>query len=201
MSKKINFKIVEGSYGTDVDFEQLKKDYLNPNVYVDDILKKHNISRREYRNLKARLAEETGVSRKPSNLRGHSSFIGVVKYISQDPLTQKYRVAKFVDGVLRHFGRYESLEDAINVRNKLAKNNWDWEYYINKIKPHYFSTKLDEKEDDVMNEFRKDYLNGMPVHELMSKYGLTKHRYYQLSTSIKHETGLLRKPTRQKVSI
>lgn len=195
MGDRPNFRIIDGDkWNSHVDFEELKKDYLNPDVYVGDILAKHNISRGEYYRLRKRLVEETGIPIKPSNLKGGSPIINVTQYITQDPLTQKYRVAKYVGGILRHYGRYKTLEEAIRVRDVLIEENWDYSFYEEKIKPHYFHARQHEKKDDVLADFKKDYLEGMSIKELMKKYGLSKYHYYQLSTSIKHELGLTRKP-------
>nr|WP_295161827.1 hypothetical protein [uncultured Methanobrevibacter sp.] len=36
-----------------------------------------------------------------------------------------YRVSKSFDGELKHFGHYNSLDEAISIRDELIKNNWD----------------------------------------------------------------------------
>ena len=36
-----------------------------------------------------------------------------------------YRVSKSINGELKSFGHYKTLEEAISVRDKLIKNNWD----------------------------------------------------------------------------
>jgi len=200
MGDKLTFRIVEGDqWNSDVDFEQLKLDYLNPDLLVNDILKKHNISRGEYYRLRGRIVEETGVPIKPSSLRGGCAIVGIAKHISQDPLSQKYRVAKYLNGMLKHFGRYKTLEEAIRVRDVMIDHDWDYDWYLENIKPHYFHARQHEKMTDVMADFKKDYMSGMTMHELMKKYGLSTYNYTQLSTSIKHEMGLTRKPVRVKL--
>ena len=36
-----------------------------------------------------------------------------------------YRISKSINGELKNFGHYNSLDEAISVRNELIKNNWD----------------------------------------------------------------------------
>ena len=45
------------------------------------------------------------------------------KYIVE--VGNSFRISKMIDGKLCHFGHYDSLEKAIEVRDKLIKNNWD----------------------------------------------------------------------------
>lgn len=190
-----NFRIVEGSEDS-IDFEELKKDYLNPNICVDDILAKHGITRKKYLRLRRKLVEDTGVPVKPFKVHGKPQIRGIMEHITQDPLSQKYRVAKYFNGILRHYGRYKTLEEAVYVRDLMEENNWDVDFYENSIKPHYFKNRQDEEKDEVYMEFKSDYLNGVPMNVLLKKYGLSKYRYHQLSTSLKHEYGLSRKPLR-----
>ena len=188
-----NFRFVEDTTPK-VDMDELIKDYLNPNISVDDILKKHHISKNEYLRLRPQLVEKTGESRKPSYHGGKSTIKDVAKHITQDPLSKKYRVQKTINGVLKHFGRYETLEEAMRVRNVLMDMNWDREFYLKHIKPHYFKKFPHLNKSEVMSEFEEDYLSGMFGKDLMEKYGLSPYRYANLSISIKHKYGLSRKP-------
>ena len=190
----INFRIVEGNKReNNIDFEQLKLDYLDPKCTVAQLLKKHNITLGEYYRQKERIVEETGVPIKPFQGK-KSPFIQCKQYITQDPLSKKYRVAKMVKGILKHFGRYNTLQEAVRVRDVLIDHNWDYDYYLKNIKPHYFKEFPLSSRDDVMDDFEKDYLDGMTGRELCEKYGLSRHHYRNLSTSIKHKHGLLKKP-------
>ena len=196
LKQKPNFRVVEGEIHPDVDFEELKKDYLDSEMYVDDLLKKHNISLREYHRLRKRLVEETGVPVKISNANKCSCVSNVEKHISQDPLTLKYRVGKWIDGKFVRFGWYKTLDDAIRVRNVMMDHDWDKDYYIENIKPHYFTAMSDCDENTMMSEFKSDFMDGVPISTLLKKYGLTKYRYHQLASSVKLEYGLTRKPRR-----
>lgn len=37
----------------------------------------------------------------------------------------KFRISKFFNGGITHFGYYDSLDEAISIRDKLIKNDWD----------------------------------------------------------------------------
>ena len=192
-----NFRFVEDTTPR-VDMDELIKDYLNPLTSVDDILRKHNLSRNEYLRLRPQLVEKTGEPRKLSFHGGKSTIKDVSKHITQDPLSQKYRVQKTINGVLKHFGRYDTLEEATRVRDVLMDMNWDREFYFNYIKPHYFKRFPTSRRDEVLCNFERDFLNGMSVKELRGKYGLSPYHYNNLSTSIKHKYGLSRKPQKVK---
>lgn len=199
MTDKPRFRWVEGDkWATDIDFEELKMDYLNPQITVDEILKKHNISRNEYRRLRNRLVEETGVPVKPSTHGGKPKIHNSREYITYDSLAQKFRVSKYIKGMLRHYGRYKTLEEAQRVRDVMIEHDWDWEYYWEYIKPSYFTNFPLASREEVMDDFEKDYLDGMTGKELMKKYGLSPHYLHTLSISIKHKHGLMRKPTKVK---
>lgn len=47
------------------------------------------------------------------------------KYITK--VGNSFRISKLIDGELKHFGHYSSLEDAIEIRDKLIENGWDGE--------------------------------------------------------------------------
>ena len=40
-------------------------------------------------------------------------------------VNEYYRISKSINGELKNFGHYNTLEEAISVRNQLIKNNWD----------------------------------------------------------------------------
>ena len=195
MKDKPRFRIIDGDKWTsDVDFEQLKIDYLNPTITVDEILKKHNISRGEYHRQRKKIVEETGVPVKPSVHGGQPKIHNSSEYITYDSLAQKFRVSKYIKGMLRHYGRYKTLEEAQRVRDVMIDHDWDWDFYWENIKPSYFTNFPLASREEVMDDFEKDYLAGMTGRELMKKYGLTPHYLSTLSTSIKHKHGLMRKP-------
>ena len=56
-AKRPNFKIVE-SVPSDVDYEEFKKEFLNPSIRASDIKKKYNMSVAEYRDYRQRVLDE-----------------------------------------------------------------------------------------------------------------------------------------------
>ena len=195
LKQKPNFRIVEGVSQPEVDFEELKKDYLNRDMYVDDILKKHNISRREYTRLRKRLVEETGEPSKKSNSNKLPNSNTNEKHISKDLLSGHYKVTKWIGDRTVHFGTYKSLIDAVKVRNVMVEHNWDWDYYIKNIRPFY-ANKIEVGIGKDMDSFKSDFVGGMSVKNLMEKYDITLNHYQKLAILIKHELGLTRKPRR-----
>lgn len=45
------------------------------------------------------------------------------KYITQ--VGNSFRISKSIDGEIKHFGHYSTLDEALKVRDQLIKNNWD----------------------------------------------------------------------------
>ena len=128
----MNFRIVDGTYEYDdeIDFESLAKDYSDPNVTVDEMCKKHDISRKRYYRLHKRLIEMTGLKRKATNRNGGYYINRVNRHISFDKRTRKYRISKFVDGKLLRFGNYDTFEEAVKVRDDMIEHNWDFGYFL-----------------------------------------------------------------------
>lgn len=200
MKDKPTFRIVENDNEPPKveDMDQLILDYLNPKISLDQILIKHKLSRNEYQKLKPSIVEVTRIPRKPSYHGGKPPIKDVSRYISQDSLSQKWRVAKYIKGMLRHFGRYDTFEEAERVRDVMADNDWDWEYYWENIRPHCFTEFPTNSREDIIDDFEKDYLDGMTGEKLRKKYGVSPYYYNNLSISIKHKYGLSRKPTKVK---
>jgi len=190
-----NFRIIDGDkWESDIDFEQLKLDYLNPKITVPQLIKKHNITRGEYQRQRKRIVEETGVPRKPSTHGGRLKTYNSEDNITYDSLAKKFRVSKYINGMLRHFGRYDTLQEAERVRNVMVDHDWDWDFYWDNIRPSCFTNFPLNSRKEVMSNFEKDYLDGMTGKNLIKKYGLTPYHLATLSESIKHKYGLMRKP-------
>ena len=51
----------------------------------------------------------------------------------------KYEIIKYMDGKLRYFGRYDTLEEAKNAKDEIIKNDWSIHFY----KKHYQRRKKD----------------------------------------------------------
>lgn len=189
MKRKLNFRIVENAYD-DIDFEELIDDYLNPMMTIEEICKKHDISRKKYYSCKKRIVEETGVSTKPSLLSGRLRNFVNEMHIYKIELSGKYRIVKEIDKKTQYFGDYDSMEIAKEVRELLIAHDWDREYYLNEIKPKYNPTLSLETPVG----FEEDFFI-LSVDELKKKYGLTTHQYSMISTPLKIKLGITRKPS------
>lgn len=186
----MKFRIVENA-DDDLDFEQLKEDYLNPKLGVKDICQKHSISSKKYYRIKPRIVEETGVEEKPRQW-GESPFLGQVsKHIYKDPLKNSYRIQKTINGKKYSFGSYKTYEDAEVMKLKLIAHDWDIDWFRSESKEEL------TVEDERFDEFKKDYLEGFSMKELLKKYNLSRYNYFKLSTLLKQELGLSRKPQRK----
>ena len=192
----MKFRIVENPTDNDYDWESLIADYTNPNITVVDLCDRNGISKSKYYKLKPRLVEMTGMDQKPTNYRGHLRNFNVTKNVYQNPLTGKYRVSKNVRGCLEHFGTYDTIDEAIEVRDLLIDCGWDRSVFDSDIKPTYHPNYVEEH----YGEFEDDYIKGgYTTAELMEKYMITHYQFHLLSTTIKEKYGLLTKPRKVKV--
>ena len=189
MKKRPNFVIVENA-DDDIDWDELKNDYLNPHMSIKDICDKHRISRKKYYTYSKELAEETGIPFKPTAKNNRLLEYNENKHIYYVELTGKYRLTRFRKKKTHYYGDYDSLEEAKEVRNLLMEHNWDDSYYENVIKPKYHP-KIDKSSP---KGFEEDFLDGMSVKNLKKKYSLTDYRYYLIAKSVRQKFGLIRKP-------
>ena len=185
---KLNFRIVE-NYTDDIDFDELVKDYLDPTMTLDDICRKHDISRNKYYQFKKRIVEETGVEIKPCIIGRRVDDDKDNRYIYKIDTSDRYRVVKTLNQKTHYFGVYDDYETAEEVRDLLIAHDWDVDYYLNEIKPKYHPTIPLE----IPFGFEDDYLK-MPVDKLRKKYGLSEYQFCLISMSLKSKLGITRKP-------
>lgn len=57
----------------------------------------------------------------------------MAKYIHYDKIWNRYRIQKVLYGRRVSYGSYDTLEDAVKVRDELIKCNWD-KKQLNKIR-------------------------------------------------------------------
>lgn len=193
------FRIVEDTSEFRDIYEYVKQDYLDPKVRVSDILKKYNISNKNYQRIRKEIIEETGVTRKPMDYDFDEHWRHETRFISQVKTTKKFKVVKVMNGKYHHFGVYDDLKTALEVRDILEEANWDKEVY-KKLRMEMFGKEIKEKTEieKIYDEFKKDFLEGFTTKELIRKYGITKTHYNALSKAIRTEMGLHRKPRRKK---
>ena len=84
---------------------------------IEEVCKKHNLSFKELVYLSA-----TNLPRKKPKKYKKTSNQPDEEYISYT--YEKYQIRKTIDGNLRHFGTYDTLEDAIKMRDYLMEHGW-----------------------------------------------------------------------------
>lgn len=104
-------------YPHHVNINEFIKDYCDKSISATKMQKKYEISPRQYR-LVTRYMRETYIKK----TRYYKS--PKKKYIYRN-IHGLYVVRKRINGVFKYFGAYDTLDKAINVRDKLMKNNWD----------------------------------------------------------------------------
>lgn len=194
VKKKLNFRIVEVSE-SDREYEHLyndfKKDYLNPDMYVKDIVAKYDIPPYIYREWSARVREEEGLARKPHCRFGSSPYITPNRYIYK--LSKCYGIHKEIDGVKEYFGKYEDLETARLVRDKLVKANWDRSVADELIKEYGYVKRTGANPDVLMpkyDDFKHMYLDEPTKYEdMLERLNINSHGYTWLLHKLREEYG------------
>ena len=120
----MKFKIVEG----DTDklnriYEDFKVDFLDASMSIDDLMRKYDVSFKNYNKLRKRACEEFGLKQKPISRAESNHVIHEKSYIHR--YGKKWAVVKTVNHERVIFGIYEDFEEAKNVRDLLLANNWD----------------------------------------------------------------------------
>ena len=116
---EVEFRVIEGGTDYDAFYLDFKRDFLNPKVTMEDLMKKYKISRNRYNKLRQMVFDETGLVRKPQRYRGNRPYINVKD--------GKWAIIKMLDGAKVHFGSYDNLDTAMKIRDELQKVNWDKE--------------------------------------------------------------------------
>ena len=116
---EVEFRVIEGGTDYDAFYLDFKRDFLNPKVTMEDLMKKYKISRNRYNKLRQMVFDETGLVRKPQRYRGSRPYINVKD--------GKWAIIKMLDGAKVHFGSYDNLDTAMKIRDELQKVNWDKE--------------------------------------------------------------------------
>lgn len=122
----MNFRVIE-NYDDGVDYEELKKDYFNPDLNVKQICEKWNLSLKSFSKYRRYIAEETGVKRRKSNCNGRKAMSYEDRYIFK--YSDGYHIKKTIDGLLWTFGIFSSLELAREKRQYFEEMGWfDYDY-------------------------------------------------------------------------
>lgn len=127
----MNFKIVENvppRYISDLDeFVEL---YNNPNILVDDIKKRMDLSVKQYLSLRNHALEEglikNRVDNAHKNKRGRrSAGKHEIKNYSYDRSNNFYRVVKCIDGKYIFYGTYPNARTAELIVKGMREFDWD----------------------------------------------------------------------------
>ena len=159
-----NFRIIE-NYEPSVDYEEFKKDFLNPLMLKGDLRKKHDISDNQYKRYRERVLDETGLSRKPSTCH-HTEIERVCNHPNAEFIVKVgsyYVVNKTTKGKTYYFGRYKDYATAKMVRDKLYEANWDVTLG-EELKQIYGMVRRKlalDKAKDVYDEFEDRYFNDL----------------------------------------
>lgn len=84
-----------------------KEELRDTNIPLDELLYKHGL------NLK------TALKKPPKNVAGVTRDSNIGKH------KNRFQIQKYYDGKHHYYGRYDSLDDAILVKEKLEECNWD----------------------------------------------------------------------------
>lgn len=189
------FNIIESSYENYDDiYDDFKNDYMSVGITVKEMLEKYGLTSNQYRRLKNRVMEETGINRKFSRKTTGSMWTHCERYIESHKSSKKFKVSKVTDGKRHFFGIYDSLEEATYVRNELEKHNWSIEHY-KKLRYEMFGEEPNcVKISKIYDDFKADFMRGESMRFLQKKYDINSDTYKNLSKMIRSEEGLLRKP-------
>ena len=117
------FSIVEQkTRDIDTIYDDFKTDYLNPLITVNEICSKYNLSNSNYKHLRKRVREETGIEIKPNYYHKSGFFDNPNKYIQKQG--NRYVIIKTINRKKTYFGGFKRIEDARRKRDELIENNW-----------------------------------------------------------------------------
>lgn len=187
-----NFNIVE-KVSPVVDYESFKKDFLNPNIKVNDLKEKYNLAPSDYKEYRDRVLSETNLVRKPA-FYGRDITIEDETYITRR--YNGYDVFKHINGKYKFFGKYKDLGTARLVRDKLIECNWD-EKVAEELKKKYLPKKVKPSRNIALkrfSEFDDLYMNSNhTIGEIMEIMGITNSVYIHLLALMRDKYGKLKR--------
>lgn len=133
----MNFNLVEKEQVvvTDELYAEIKDEYVNSDLRVDEIRRKHNLTHLDWRKLSKQFRKELGVGCRPK--RGCKYYYSIGK--------DKWRVIKWIDGKIVQLGTISCKEAQLKpVIEECKSVNWDkrlcnsiirrWNYELNRRK-------------------------------------------------------------------
>lgn len=197
---EVTFRVIE-NYEPVVDYDEFKKDFLNPLTRSSDLKEKYGLSKTRWRDYKNRVCDECNIARKPI-AKYHSQIIrkafpNLAPPKGMEYIQRKqggYIVVKTFDRHCYYFGRYKSLECAKKVRDKLVM--CDWNLTVGEELKEKYGLKrgwfkpAKIKALQYYDEFEQLYLfSDMPVVDIKKKMNLTSSMYKYLTDEIHHRHG------------
>lgn len=197
VKEKPKFNIIEG-YEPDIDYDEFKKDFLNPYILVKELLDKYRISKKVYREYRDKILKETGLWKKP-NIAQQRSVKGTpftrecknAEYIQR--INGDYVVVKTIGYTTTYYGRYDDYETARMVRDILVKNNWNNEIGM-ELKALYGKKHLKpslEKAKEVYDEYETRYFfdREHTLEEIKHDLGIKGRTYDYLRMLLREKHG------------
>ena len=188
----MNFSIIE-NYTPRVEYNDFKKDFLDPSINVKTLQEKYDISRKQYCNLREQVLDETGLTSKPStSIKDQSIQLITDKTYIRKYKNNNYFIQKIIKGKRRSFGIYANMETARKVRDELIKNNWD-KNLADELQMKYGVTnknRLRKKALKQYNEFETLFLKGNSVKNIKQTLNLTDYQYNLLSKKAREKHNL-----------
>ena len=188
----MNFSIIE-NYTPRVEYNDFKKDFLDPSINVKTLQEKYDISRKQYCNLREQVLDETGLTSKPStSIKDQSIQLITDKTYIRKYKNNNYFIQKIIKGKRRSFGIYSNMETARKVRDELIKNNWD-KNLADELQMKYGVTnknRLRKKALKQYNDFETLFLKGNSVKNIKKTLNLTDYQYNLLSKKVREKHNL-----------
>lgn len=188
----VKFQVIKGeSKNLDEVYALFKEDFLNPNIKVPDLMKKYNLSRKDYVFFRERVFLETGLKIKPVNKTYYSNLFDENRLISQHS-DGTCTIIKWINGHCKNFGTYPDLESAKVVRDKLIENDWD-EDILNDLKMEYATIRSIPayyRAIRYYDDFEELYLNDYSRDNIINNLGISYYQYHILLDKVKENNNI-----------
>lgn len=202
------FQVIEGGRTSEINYEEFKKDFIDPSTRTPELKKKYDMSKSEWKEYRQRVLDETGLVRKPTSdyhynciLTNYSGYQNVEgnEYIQK--VQHGWTVVKTINYETTYYGRYSSLECAKKVRDKLVESNWDSEVGEH-LKLKYGRDRHKPAKHKALKLYKKFewlYLySDKPILDIKDELGLTAKMYGYLLKEMRKNHGNYRRPEMRK---
>lgn len=186
----VNFNIIE-NYEPDFDYEDAKRDWIDPTLSTKEVREKYELSHARYRDFTTRVKKETGVYRKPTmNREPYFTNSKNAQYIRK--IDDRFIVTKIRNNRTLFHGLFDDYETALLVRDKMVASDWDYDLgvlLLDKYGHRRVAPNL-EKAKELYPIYREEYLNSDKlVSEIREELNIPTRVYNYLCTLIHKEFG------------